>query len=354
MLNIFSNSSTGIEISDSFIKLISLKKKFKAIHLEAYNKINLPPNIVVDGEIKDVDSLAKHVTKLIQTIKGDKKIKGNIITAPSDRKTFTVLIDPKEKIKQNKDEKKEAMQEIISEEIKKQIPFSMEDIYFDWQYIDAKTESGQNKILLSAAPKTIIDDYINTFKTSELLLNSIDIKTAAAIRSLIPSKNNGIKIIIYIGEFHSTIILGNNNIIEFVVNTPLTSSLINKTIADKLKLSKSQTEKAKRICGVNDKKCHGALKKALDPHINRLTNNIKNILMARKENTENESPVKKIILCGKSANLKNLDKLIEKKLSIETIVGNPLINIKKTNNLLDQEKALEFTTTIGLALRGII
>lgn len=354
MFNIFSNSSTGIEISDSFIKLISLKKKFKNIHLEGYNKISLPPNIVVEGEIKDIDNLTKYIIKSVKTIKGNKKINENIITSPSNRKTFTVLIDLKDKIKNNKDEEEELMQKIISEEIKKCIPFSIEDIYFDWQYAGGKNKNEQNKILLSAIPKTIIDNYINSFKTSGLFLNSIDIKAAAIIRSLIPIKNKSAKIIIYIGEFHSTIISGNNDIIEFVANTPLTSDAINKTIADKLKLSKSQIEKAKRICGVNDKKCHGALKKALDPRINKLINDVKNILLARKENTENESDVEKIILCGKGANLKSLDKLIEKKLSIETIIGNSLINIKKTNNLLNQEKALEFTTAIGMALRGIL
>ncbi|MEA2088899.1 MAG: type IV pilus assembly protein PilM [Patescibacteria group bacterium] len=354
MFNIFSNSSTGIEISDSFIKLISLKKKLKTIYLEGYNKIILPPNIVVDGEIKDVDSLIKYIIKSVKTIKGNKKIKGNIVTSSSNRKTFTVLIKMKQKISKNKDDDQKSTQEAILEEIKKEIPFLIEDIYFDWQYACTKNSNEQKKILLSAAPKTIIDDYINAFKTSELFLNAIDIKAAAIIRSLIPIKNKQIKIIIYIGEFHSTIILGNNNIIEFVVNTPLTSDAINKTIADKLNLSKSQTEKAKKICGVNDKKCHGALKKALDPLINKLTNDVKNILLSRKDDSENQFPIEKIILCGKGANLKNLDELVEKKLNIKTIVGNPLINIKKTNNLLNQEKALEFATTIGMALRGIL
>ena len=336
------------------MKLISLKKKFKSIDLEGYNKIILPPNVVVGGEIKDIDNLTKYIIKLTQTIKGNKKINGNIVTSPSDRKTFTLLINLKEKIKKNNEGKEESIQKIILEEIKKYIPFSIEDIYFDWQYIDSKYNSGENEILLSAIPKTIINDYIKAFKISGLFLNSIDIKTIAVVRALIPIKSNDIKIIINIGEFHSSIILGNNNIIEFVVNTPFTSNMTNKIIMDKLKLSKSQTEKAKKVCGVNDEKCHNALKKALNPNINKLINDIKKILLLHKENSKNQALIKEIILCGKGANLKGLDKLVKQKLNIETTIGNPLINIEKTNNLLNQEKALEFTTAIGMALREII
>lgn len=350
MFNIFSNSSVGIDIIDSSLKLVFLSKKAKAITLEHYNEIPLTPGIVVNGEIKDVKKFQEHLLKLTQKIKGNKKGIGEVVSSPLEKNTFTILIDKKEgtqNLKKNK--KTKITPEPILEAIKEKIPMPVEEIYFDWQ------ESCRNKILLSAANKSIIDNYMFSFKEAGLPLTIIDIKVAALIRAisdLWEQECSETKIIIHIGELYSTIVLGNIDMVEFSMNIPFSEEIANKIIANKLKISKNEAQKKKKVCGLSDKECKGEIKKILQPHLEEVISNIRRAILFRQENIKDPVLISKVFLCGHGANLKGLDKILTKELKIDTVVADPLININK--NSIDHKKILRFTAAIGMALRGLI
>jgi type IV pilus assembly protein PilM len=349
MLNIFSKSAIGIDVTDSELRLIFLSKKGKGIILEGYNEVPLSPEIVEGGKIVDPKKFSENLKKLIGGIHGNNKIVGDFVSALPEKETFTILINGNEEVKNyDKNDKKQALPEIIVNEIKERIPLSLDEIYFDWQVTD------KNKVLLSAAPKTMVDNYTSAFKCCESLLSKIDIKTASTIRAITSFKNINNKVVVSIGDKSSTIILGNNNSIELTISIPFNNSTIDAVLQDKLKLSKSQIKKAKIVCGVNDKKCHGALKEVLDPYLDEISSSIEQVVSYHKNNFPDEKPIDKIILCGEGASLKDLDTLLSKRMNIEAVVGNPFINITKTNNLLDSKKALKFTQAIGMALSGLI
>ncbi len=348
MLNIFSKSAIGIDVTGSNLRLIFLSKKGKKIILEGYNEIAIAPEIVSNGAINDSKKFSENLKKLIEGIHGNKKILGDFISALPEKDTFTVLLNSNDEIKNyDKSDKKKPLPETMVNEIKERIPLSLNDIYFDWQL------TGNNKVLLSAAPKTMVDNYTSAFKCCETLLSKIDIKTASTIRSITSLKNTNNKVVVNIGDKNSTIILGNNDSIELTVSIPFNNSIIDEVLQDKLKLSKNQTKKARLVCGVNDKKCHGALKKVLAPYLDEISDKIDQVATYHQNNFPDEKPIDKIILCGEGSNLRDLDALLSKRIKIEAVIGNPLINITETNNLLDSKKALKFTGAIGMALGGL-
>ena len=67
--------------------------------------------------------------------------------------------------------------------------------------------------------------------------------------------------------------------------------------------------------------------------------------------------VEKILLCGGGANLKGLANFLALELKSPVELGNPWINILpeplKEIPELPYEKSLSYTSTLGLALRGI-
>lgn len=343
MINVFVTLSTGIDITDSSIRLVSLSKKRKIINLDGYSKVSLPIGVVEKGEIKDEKLFQEHLISLFKNITGDKKVSGEIISSLSENHTFTIIIKDGKDIVRSKNQE---IPEIIAKEIKEQIPVPIEELYIDWQ------ASNDNKILLSAASKNIINSFTSNFKNAGHPLSIIDIKTAAILRAVTNIKNINNKIIIDIGDIYSTIILGNNNSIELSIVSEFNENTVDNIIEEKLNLSKAQAKKAKKVCGVNDTKCHGAIRKVLEPEINDLVEKIKQITVYHKDYFPNEKSIDKIILCGQGSTLKDLDKLLTEATKIETIIGNPLININNTEELLDAKKSLEFTTAIGMALRG--
>ncbi|GAH90129.1 unnamed protein product, partial [marine sediment metagenome] len=67
--------------------------------------------------------------------------------------------------------------------------------------------------------------------------------------------------------------------------------------------------------------------------------------------------IKKILLCGRGANLKGLTDFVSSGLKIPVELGNPWINIlpeplKQVPELVFEE-SLGYTTALGLALRGV-
>ena len=69
-----------------------------------------------------------------------------------------------------------------------------------------------------------------------------------------------------------------------------------------------------------------------------------------------EEKIEKIILCGGGANLKNLTSFLSKELKTPVEAGNPFLHLlpsnKKNSCTIPDDKALAFTTAIGLAMRG--
>ncbi len=350
MFNFFSTSSLGVEINDFYLRAVLLEKRSKVIKLKKYNEVVLPKGVIENGEIQDAKKASENLKKLINSIRKNGKINHQVIVTLPEEKTFTVLTDANKTVldlKQNK--KTDKIPQALCENVQEYIPFPLEDVYLDWKIVN-------NKILLSAAPKLIINDYISLFKNNNIFLSHIDIKSAAILRSITSwSKDeNKEKIIIYLGEVNSIIILGNNNVIEFSLSLPFANKTITDIIMKKLKLTKEQAQKAKKVCGLSDKNCHGAVKKILIPHLEEVIFNIKKILLFHQENTKTSSSVNEIILCGPGADLAGLNEFLFKKFKISIKIGNPLVNIYSQGKKNDFKKTPKFTVAIGAALRGLI
>ena len=351
MLNFFSHYSIGIDITDSAIRGVCLKKSRKAIKMENYQEIFLNPGTIIDGEIKDQEKFVKQLSVFIKKINDIKKKNRVIISSIPESKTFIKLIKIVDfkSLKLQESEKSSQIPKSILEEIKQNIPFEADDLYIDWQIV------GQGKVLVGAAQKTVVDSYTESFKKAGISLSCLDMKPAAILRAVIDIKKNdsNSKIVFNIGNNNSVIILGNDKMIEFTATSPFSDEIISQAISDNLRISNSQTQKAKKVCGVSDKKCQGAVKKVLQPYLDEVVNYIEKAILFHQDNIADKSLlVDKIILCGENADMPGFDKLIYKKLKIKTIIADPLINIKHASTVCP--KVFHCTAAIGMALRGVL
>jgi Tfp pilus assembly PilM family ATPase len=65
--------------------------------------------------------------------------------------------------------------------------------------------------------------------------------------------------------------------------------------------------------------------------------------------------VDKVILCGGGANTKGLIPYFSKRLGQEVELGNPWVNFNLGSSLpiIERKKSIQYSTAIGLALKGI-
>lgn len=346
----FEQKTFSLDIGQCALRLIQLRKSGKKIEIISYNEINIPEGEISDGEIRNPQKMAKLIDELIKKTRG-KKISTRYVTSIlPEPKTFIKLIEifPKSE---------EDIEKLVEEKIKSSIPLSLEDIYFDWQIITQFKEDKNMKILVGAAPKYIVNSYIKTFEIANLNLLALEIEAATIIRSLLKERVEvtGAKIFIDIGAVRTGLILYDENTIQFTVSLPISGIKITQEISEILKISQEEAEKAKIVCGLDEKRCGGALKKILFSTINNLIEEINKAIDFYHNHFNNQNKISEIILGGGGANFINIDKVFSEKLNIPITIANPFskVSLSKKISPLSPSKALSYLSAIGLALREI-
>ncbi|MDD3284958.1 MAG: type IV pilus assembly protein PilM [Patescibacteria group bacterium] len=374
-----SNYPIGLDISDLSLKFLQLKKNGDKIKIQSFGKIELEKEIIRDGEILNKKEFIKSIKKLLSQPKFGKITSSEFVICLPEQKTFIKLLSI--------DKNLNNFEETLEEELKKQIPIPIEDIYYDWQLIQERDD--KKLILLGASPKNFVNQYLEIFKECKLSVVAMEIESTAISRALLMEENPKYKkidtknyIILDIGAKRSSIFIYSKNTILFNLSIPISGEEISEKIAKNLKINPKQAELAKIVCGLDDDKCKNIIKKILSNTINELILKINNIIDFYTKNYENRGIIDQIILSGGGANIKNLDKIIQENTKIQTILGDSSINFynkqkfqkhfiethklkteilniknKNQNNTENisttQNSNLEYTTAIGLALRNI-
>jgi type IV pilus assembly protein PilM len=373
----------GLDISELSIKLIQLKKRGDKIAIQAVGRTSLPNGVLDDGEIKDKDTLARYLKKLISHPSYGKVIGNEVVVCLSETKTFLKMIEV--------DKNTQDLSESVKAELIKHIPLPIEEIYYDFQTI---RESNRSQImLLGASPKDIVDQHTSFFRENKLTVVAMETEPLSVCRALLPeehikykdeNKNN--YAIIDIGATSASMTVYAKNTILFAVSMPISGENLTSKIAETLDIEPSRAEKAKVIYSLQEGDEQPAIKKILSEMVNELVKKSKEAITFFHHHFSTWGPIDKIILCGGGANIKDVEKTIQKEIGISTIRGDALINLgdnkakfskpfqetmslyvdflsedkKKIKGKKREEKALKitqdtslsYTTAIGLGLRG--
>jgi len=280
----------GLDISDRALRLIKLNKKGKKILISSYNDLAIPAEIIKNGEIKNGEKLIKLLNQLVKSAKGKKIKSKNVITVLPETKTFIKVI--KIPATDNKDQ----LPDLVKEEIKNHIPLNIDEIYLDWQILKQNSDSIQ--LLVGAAAKNIVDSYFSVLEKSGLTPYVFEIEGAAIIRSLITANDKKARIIIDFGAMRTGLIVYDQGTIQFTASLPISGNKITQTISKTLRLDIEKAEKSKVVCGLDPKKCEGALLKILLKSMENLTGQIKKAMVFYKTNFSESNQIAEIVLCG--------------------------------------------------------
>jgi len=338
----------ALDISDLSLKMVGLAKKGSFYTITNYSNAKIPPGNLNNGKIIKEDAVVKIIQEFILAAKGT-KIKSKFVKACLPEKhTFVKLISIPKMTKAE-------IPAAVEWAAEHHLPFSLDEIYLDWQIVDHQPNKKNIHIIIGAAPKEIVDSYTSLMKKTGLTPLSLEIEAIAIARTLInnklsPTHQEAIGII-DIGASRSSFIIYAHDSIQSTFSLPLSGQNITQTIADKLSLTLKQAENAKIICGVDPKKCKGGISIILNKELASFTNKIISSIKYYQKNFDNVLPFKEIILCGGGANMKQLATYLTANLKIKTSKGDPrqYLTRKQSLNIPDDE-ILSYTTALGLAL----
>jgi len=348
----------GLDINDLSIKIIKLRKTRTGFKLVSFNDTPIKPGIIKEGSIQDKDALASIIKLAVNNVKGEKLFGNYVAMSLPEEKSFSQVIQMP---KMTEEELKTA----VPYEAENYIPLPIENVYLDFQEIDAHDKNlniDHMDLLINVMPKNIVDAYLYCAKQAGLTPCIMEVESQAIVSSLVKDKKNlEPTIFIDLGQDNTSFIIFSGGSIRFTSSLSVYSGQFTKAISEKLGISASEAEKLKIKCGLVpgvEKKYD--IKECLDPVLSNLVSEIKKYMSFYRghvghEYFYSEKKIEKIILSGGGSYLRGLTTFLKNELSISVELGNPFANIQVPRNgdlIINREKALSFTTAIGLALRG--
>lgn len=343
-------ASIGLDISDRSIKAVQLKRNLKnKLELQGLSSIELPSSVFNEGELKDSAALTNALSVLLTKPKIGYFNTTYITACLPETKTFIKMID----IPPMSDSE---MKQAVKWEAEHHIPIPIDDTYWDWQKIGNNNSNSRLPVLLAVVPKNIVDSYTKAIMDAKLIPLALEVEAVPIIRSLHHSSNKeneaAATMVIDIGATRTSLIVIDLNTIQFTVSLPISGRDVTDTIANSLKLTEEQAEKAKIICGLDPKKCHGAMGEILHQMMDDLINRINESISFYREHFPKGNKIGEIILCGGGSNFKQIDKYLSDNLKLAVTRGNPWLNLDPNRCPLKPAEAVTYATAIGLALRS--
>ncbi len=337
----------GLDISDSSLRLVQLTQKNNSKKIiQFYNEVNLPIGAIKEGEIINPEICLEKLKELIKTKVGSGELSKEVVATLPESKTFLKVITIAK-------EKNTDIENKIKEIIPQHIPLDFENIFFNWQII-SETPTNYN-ILIGTCPKNIVNSYTKLISQAGITPVVLEIEAAAIARALFPvNLTTDPQIVIDFGANRTGLFVYDNGYIMFTISLGISGNGLTKDIAKVLDIDQEKAEKIKLVCGLDRNKCHGALIEILSDLVDELIIEIKQAINFYEDNFGIEKEIKQITLCGGGANLPGISDLLKERLGLPVSTSDPWKNvINNLPNYFDIHRSQSYTTTIGLALRGI-
>ncbi|MFH1598498.1 MAG: pilus assembly protein PilM [Patescibacteria group bacterium] len=355
----------GVDFGTSSIKMVELELDKGRPKLITYGYIEETTNIVKSDQDED---RAKTVASLKKLIKQSGVTTNKVIAALPPYAVFSSIISLP--MMPNKD-----LISAVRWEAKKFVPMPLEEMILDWKVVkevakedDKQTASqkpedrvvtsdkkGKNlQILLTAAPKSLVKRYLDTFKQTEMQLISLETEAFALERSLVGEDKSAI-MILDIGALGTHITVVADGIPVLNRSIDIGGATISKAIADSMNIDLSRAEQFKRDVGLATMGADNEqIPKTIEFVIGSIINEIKYCFNIYQN--QEVKAIEKIILSGGSSFLNGLPEYLGKILNMKVLIGDPWSRIVYPVDLEPVLKEIgpKFAVAVGLAMRNLV
>lgn len=397
------SSYLGIDIGTNSIKLVELESVAGRPRLVTYGSVEVDSQVARSDESQaskeDQHRIAQAIKILLQKTGASSR---TAVAALPNFSVFSSLISlPKLGEKQ--------IAEAVQWEAKKFVPMPIENVVLDWKILNedkksapadsaeaqAKTEEKQDassssskniqpkpaqkespndpaapeksqaeknlakcdtvlKILLTAAPKHLVERYVAIFKLAGINLLSLETESFALARSLVGNEEGAI-LIADVGSLTTDLTVVRSAVPVFSRSINVGGKTITQAIAQSMGIDVARAEQFKRDVGISqpaDAQAGSGVGKIIEQSFASVINEMKYTLQTQQSQGKS---VEKVLLTGGSSFLPSLDQYIANSLNIKVFIANPWARISYPRDLEDvlDQIAPRIGVSVGLAMRQI-
>lgn len=337
-------SIIGLDIGSHSMKLIELAKQGSTVTLLSAGSVPTPFKALSSQNAADSIAVAAAIKKLVKDA-GCKTTK--VILALPEAQVFTRIIEvPQLSAKE--------LTSAIKWEAEQYVPLPLEQVTVDFTVLRDSRETGENKmeVLLVAAPKTLLERYVNYVDLADLTVEAVETEVIAASRSLVRSAPNAKTVmIVSLGAQTTDLAILRNGILSFTRSMSAGGEALSRALAERLGFEMSQAEAYKKTYGLEKDKLQGKIVEAARPIMDTIVSEIKRAIAYHQEKFKNEN-VDVILLSGGTARLPGMVVYLAQVVNIEIQLANPWVGVQKDARfaVLDKDGPV-FSVSMGLALR---
>jgi len=342
------NRLVGLDIGSRTLKLAEIVDTKAGSTLKNFSTINIEPGLIEEGSVRDPEAVSGYIRELFKSTKlKDKNVAISI-------GGYSVIVKKINVQTMTEDE----LHETIHFEAEQYIPFDISEVNLDFQILGGSEHNpNQMNVLLVAAKKEMISEYINLMKMAKLNPRIIDVD-AFALQNIL-NFNYSLEeeniALIDIGASKTSLNILKDNVSEFMRDVSLGCEQINDKIASTVGCTIEETE-AIKLGEETDLISAEDLKEIVDSVVTDWCIEIKRALDFFYS-TYPEEQIGRIVLSGGGANIKKFLELLAAETSAEVEVINPFQNFIIDSNRFDssylEQIAPQAAICMGLAARKI-
>lgn len=344
-------SYVGIDFGSGGIKLVELIKEHGKPRLLTYGLVDLDRNITRDQSPAARTQTVGLLKELLQRTNCQAR---RVVASIPDFSVFSAIV--RLPVMPEKD-----MRQAVVWEAKKIIPLPVEDVNIDWQMLEAEPppmgatvgEAELKRVLLTAAPKNIVSQYVGMLQAADLTVASLETESFALIRSLV-GRDPSTVLVVDIGAMVTHMVIVEKDVPVLTRSIDVGGKTISQAIANVLGVEVKRAEQFKRVHGIPLQATDSSgAPKAIATAVQTMVQETRYVLdtYTRQE----DGKIAKIILTGGTALLPGLAEYIGKQLNQRVFIGDPFARVVYPLELqpLLQELGPRLAVSVGLAMWGM-
>lgn len=333
----------GIDFGTHSVKAVELRD----IASEIPELVNLGSQITPKGVINSEDKADQ--TKLADVLKkmyDASKIRNrSVVMALPEFSVFTRFLE-------FPGVKQEELKDAVYFEAKQYIPMPLNEVQLSYITIGFNEAKNAPRVLLVAAPKKIIDIYINIATGAGLELSAIETESVAMGRAMYRATKKKDLVMLDFGANSTDMSILSEGYLVFSQSIAIGSDSLTQSIVNKFNFEYSRAEEFKRNYGVVENVLEGKIYNVLSPIVESILVEVRRGIEFYKNKTLAAAPTE-YLLNGDGALLPGLMEYVAKSLGVSVSIANPWNGVRVDNKFRDiiAKSGPSYSVAIGLALK---
>ena len=363
----------GLDIGSTSLRVAQFKATADKPILIEFATAKMPQGLISEGEISDVDGVAKELAALWRANKIAEK---RVVVGVANQKVIVRVV---EMPVMTDAELRSAIQYQVSD----YIPIPADEAIIDFQILSEYSKDSHERVmdvLLVAARKDMIETTIAAVEGAGLKPVVVDVSSLAFARvvmgdtaqPLLPEDDGptGATALINLSATLSDIVVVEDNMPRFTRISSMGGNTFSEALVEQLGMSLEEADDLKARIGLppvegdenpglidtDIQEYAEAVQNVLEQEMVKFIAEIRRSLDYYLVQANRAKSIDKIIVTGGGAKLKNFLAYLQQNLQIEVELGRPLQHVRLNGNGLAakvEEEELSMATCLGLAMRGL-